>query len=139
VAHRGDAPGPEQGHVAQHRIVEDHIGRQAGLLGDLAALGAQRLEQRIADGIGGARLAAAPPTLALGREHQRHRGAALQDRARLGPESQPAMIIGTQRVAQQQRAGDRLDQRRLLAVDDAEDGEALVPIRQAALARLTQQ
>jgi hypothetical protein len=45
-----------RGHLAQHRIVEDDIGRHALRLGELAAHGAQRLEQRIAD-----RFAPVPP------------------------------------------------------------------------------
>ena len=96
---------------------------------------AQGIEQRIADRIG--RAAAAPATsFALRRQHQRQLGLTLQDAARAGPEFQPAMIVGAQRVLEQQCAGDRLEQRRLVALDDPPHRQFLVPVHQAALARL---
>ena len=49
------------------------------------------------------------------------------------------MGIGAQRIAQQQRARHRLDQRRLLALDDAPHRQRLMPAIDAAVGRLAEQ
>src|SRR3546814_8631106 len=65
--------------------------------------------------------------------------AALEQRARAGAEFEPAMRVGAQRIAQQQRARDGLEQRGLVAIDDPPYRQPLVPVHQAALARLAGQ
>src|SRR3546814_9168964 len=47
--------------------------------------------------------------------------------------------VGAQRIAQQQRARDGLEQRGLVAIDDPPYRQPLVPVHQAALARLAGQ
>src|SRR5688500_2671194 len=50
-----------RGHLAQHRVVEDHVRRDLPLGGELAAQRAERLEQRIADGVEGGAFTLARP------------------------------------------------------------------------------
>ena len=56
-AHRAHRLGFEQGHLAQDGIVEYDIGGHARFLRQIAAEGAERLEQRIAQGVGRAAFA----------------------------------------------------------------------------------
>src|SRR3546814_17062249 len=65
--------------------------------------------------------------------------AALEQRARAGAEFEPAMRVGAQRIAQQQRARAGLEQRGLVAIDDPPYRQPTVPVHQAALARLAGQ
>src|SRR3546814_18380870 len=66
----------------------------------------------------------------LGDQHRRF---ALHHRASRGAEHQSAMLGRLERLARDERADERLDQPRLLARDDAEDRELVVPAADNAL------
>src|ERR671916_2360175 len=91
----GEAARPRRGDPAQRRIVEHDIRRDTGFLGDGPPDFTQRVEQRIGRALGTA-LALAPA--ARRRDGNLQLLVALEDRLCVGPERQPALGVGAQRI-----------------------------------------
>src|SRR5690606_11636490 len=83
--------GPGCSHLAQRRVVEDHVGRHLRLGREFAPQRTQRFEQRIADRVG---RAVAPPAFLARRRRpdDLDRLLALEDRARIAAELEPAVL-----------------------------------------------
>src|SRR5206468_6500261 len=118
----GQAVRLARGALAQSRIVEDHVGRNASLGGQLAPNLPQRVEQRIGRTVD----APAARALAWRRYGDGELLLALEDRLRAGPEAEPAIGVGTERVARNQGPRHGTDQRQLFGTGDAENGQTVV-------------
>src|SRR5690606_24741524 len=103
--------------------MENHIRRNAMLLGKFHPLGPQRIEQRIADWIGRSTRTAPSSGFAHGWLDNRNLGFALQYAARLWPEHQSAMLGIAKSIAKQQRARDRRDQRCFFSINYVKNGK----------------
>jgi len=101
--------------VTQGRIVEHHIGRNAGRGRELAPCFAKPLEQRVILGVA---VPAARAALARRWKGDLELLFALQDRLGSRSERQSAIGIGTERIASDQRTGNRLHERDFLVGGD---------------------
>ena len=105
--------------------MEDHIGRNTGLFGQLAAQGPEGIEQRIANRIDRAAAISPPPrfgpALAFGGQRDQHARFAREDRLCIAAQREAAMLGRDQTAAGLKRACQRTQQMCLLGCDDPEN------------------